>query len=129
MVLPHLLSMYQRTLLTEILIWSLFAMSLDVMYGYAGLLSFGHSAFFGVGAYGVALSIMHWHANLWLALLAAAVVSCLFTCAVAAFAVRAKGHYFVVITIVISLVMFFAAMGRRDITGGDDGLIFSRPPL
>jgi branched-chain amino acid transport system permease protein len=128
-VLPHLLSLYQRTLLTEILIWSLFAMSLDVMYGYAGLLSFGHSAFFGVGAYSVALTILHWQFTLWQALAAAALVSCLFAGAVAAFAVRVRAHYFVVITVVISLVLFFAAMGWREVTGGDDGLIFNRPPL
>jgi hypothetical protein len=50
--LPHLVTKSHRTLLTEILVWALFAVSFDVLYGYTGLPSFGHSAFFGVGAYG-----------------------------------------------------------------------------
>jgi branched-chain amino acid transport system permease protein len=129
LVLPHLLSTSQRSLLTEILVWALFAVSFDVLYGYTGLLSFGHSAFFGIGAYGLALSVIHLKAPLLLALAMAAVGACLFTCLVAAVAVRLSGHYFVVITIVVSLVLFFAAMGLREYTGGDDGLNFPRLQL
>jgi branched-chain amino acid transport system permease protein len=127
--LPHLVTKSHRTLLTEILVWALFAVSFDVLYGYTGLLSFGHSAFFGVGAYGLSLSVIHWGAPVPLAFLIGAAGAALFTCAVAALAVRLTGHYFVVITIVVSLVLFFAAMGLRSITGGDDGLNFPRPRL
>ncbi len=125
-LLPQLVTRAQRSLLTEILVWALFAVSFDVLYGYTGLLSFGHSAFFGVGAYALSLSVIHWGAPVPLAFLIGAAGTCLFTCLVAAIAVRLSGHYFVVITIVVSLVLFFAAMGLRNITGGDDGLNFPR---
>ncbi|MGH7332139.1 MAG: branched-chain amino acid ABC transporter permease [Candidatus Rokuibacteriota bacterium] len=129
LALPLLLTKAQRSLLTEILVWALFAVSFDVLYGYTGLLSFGHSAFFGVGAYALSLSVIHWGAPVPLAFLIAAAGACLFTCLVAAVAVRLTGHYFVVITIVVSLILFFAAMGLRNITGGDDGLTFPRLKL
>jgi branched-chain amino acid transport system permease protein len=129
LVLPHLATKSQRSLLTEILVWALFAVSFDVLYGYTGLLSFGHSAFFGLGAYGLSLSIIHWKVPPLLALVIAAVAVAVFTCLVAAVAVRLSGHYFVVITIVVSLVLFFAAMGLRGFTGGDDGLNFPRVRL
>ncbi len=125
-LIPHLVTRAQRSLLTEILVWALFAVSFDVLYGYTGLLSFGHSAFFGMGAYCLSLAVIHWHAPMPLALLLAAAGACLFTCLVASLSVRLSGHYFVVITIVVSLVLYFAAMGLRDITGGDDGLNFRR---
>jgi len=126
LALPYLVTKSQRSLATEILVWALFAVSFDVLYGYTGLLSFGHSAFFGVGAYALSLSVIHWGAPVPLAFLIGAAGACLFTCLVAAIAVRLSGHYFVVITIVVSLVLFFAAMGLRNITGGDDGLNFPR---
>jgi branched-chain amino acid transport system permease protein len=129
LVLPHFLGKAQRSLLTESLVWALFAVSFDVLYGYTGLLSFGHSAFFGLGAYGLSLSLIHWKVSLPVALGVAALVVCLFACLVAAVAVRLSGHYFVVITIVVSLVLFFAAMGLRQYTGGDDGLNFPRVRL
>jgi branched-chain amino acid transport system permease protein len=126
LALPQLVTRSQRSLLTEILVWALFAVSFDVLYGYTGLLSFGHSAFFGVGAYCLSLSVIHWGVPVPLAFLIGAAGAALFTCLVAAVAVRLTGHYFVVITIVVSLVLFFAAMGMRSITGGDDGLNFPR---
>ncbi len=129
LALPQLVTTSQRSLLTEIIVWALFAVSFDVLYGYTGLLSFGHSAFFGVGAYCLSLSVIHWGAPVPLAFLIGVVGATLFTCAVAAIAVRLTGHYFVVITIVVSLVLFFAAMGLRGITGGDDGLNFPRVRL
>lgn len=129
LVLPHLLTKSHRSLLTEILVWALFAVSFDVLYGYTGLLSFGHSAFFGLGAYCLSLSVIHLKAPLLLALALAALGACVFTCLVAVIAVRLSGHYFVVVTIVVSLVLFFAAMGLRQYTGGDDGLNFPRMRL
>jgi branched-chain amino acid transport system permease protein len=126
LVLPQLVTRAQRSLLTEVLVWALFAVSFDVLYGYTGLLSFGHSAFFGLGAYCLSLSVIHWHVPMPLALLIAAAGACLFTCVLAAVAVRLGGHYFAVLTIVVALVLYFAAMGLRQITGGDDGLNFRR---
>lgn len=129
LIVPQLITRAQRSLLTEILVWALFAVSFDVLYGYTGLLSFGHAAFFGLGAYCFSLSVIHWQAPLPVALTVAAAGACLFTCLLASVAVRLSGHYFAVMTIVVSLVLYFAAMGLRDITGGDDGLNFRRMQL
>jgi branched-chain amino acid transport system permease protein len=129
LLLPQLVTRAQRSLLTEILVWALFAVSFDVLYGYTGMLSFGHSAFFGLGAYCLSLSVIHWHASMPLALLIAAAGACLFTCLLGVVAVRLGGHYFAVLTIVVALVLYFAAMGLRHITGGDDGLNFRRVRL
>ena len=68
-VAPLLLSEYWRRLMTEILIWGLLAMSSDLLIGYTGMVSFGHSAFFGLGMYGAAAALLTSHPpNLWLAL-------------------------------------------------------------
>jgi branched-chain amino acid transport system permease protein len=83
---PQLVTRAQRSLLTEILVWALFAVSFDVLYGYTGLLSFGHAAFFGLGAYCLSLSVIHWHAPMPLALLIAALGAGLFTCLLASIA-------------------------------------------
>src|SRR5262249_9349007 len=92
LVLPQLVTRAQRSLLTEILVWALFAVSFDVLYGYTGLLSFGHSAFFGLGAYCLSLSVIHWHVPMPLALLIASAGACLFTCVLAAVAWRLGGR-------------------------------------
>src|SRR5207237_2625643 len=69
-IAPLVLPEFWRRFLTEILIWGLLAMSSDILIGYTGLISFGHSAFFGLGMYGAAAALL-WAkpANLWLALL------------------------------------------------------------
>src|SRR5215207_4853990 len=69
-VAPIVLPEFWRRFLTEILIWGLLAMSSDILIGYTGLVSFGHSAFFGLGMYGAAAALlMVKPANLWLAIL------------------------------------------------------------
>ncbi len=126
---PWLLGTYVRVFVTELLIWGLFAMAFDVIYGYAGMLSFGQSTFFGVGAYAVALAVIHAGAGLWAALLLAMVASAALAALVGYFAVRVSGHYFVIITVVFSLVFFRLALQYKEVTGGDDGLSFKVPDL
>src|SRR5260221_6824118 len=68
-VAPLILPVFWRRLLTEILIWGLLAMSSDLLIGYTGMVSFGHSAFFGLGMYGAAAALLHTNPpNLWPAL-------------------------------------------------------------
>ncbi|MBI3629388.1 MAG: branched-chain amino acid ABC transporter permease, partial [Candidatus Rokubacteria bacterium] len=62
--MPWYAGTYPVKLAQEILIWGIFAMSLDLLMGYAGLVSFGHSAFFGLGGYVAALALMHWSPSL-----------------------------------------------------------------
>ena len=79
-VFPLFAGAYPVKLLQEILIWGIFAMSLDLLMGYAGMVSFGHSAFFGLGMYGAAAALLTVSPpNLWLALLyaSAGVVLCI----------------------------------------------------
>jgi branched-chain amino acid transport system permease protein len=128
-VAPHVLGTFQRVLLTEILIWALFALAFDLLYGYAGMLSFGQATFFGFGSYAVTLGVLRWGLGLWPALLLGAGVSALVAWVVGFFAVRIRGHYFVIITVVFSLIFFFWALNWNWLTGGDDGLSFTVPDL
>src|SRR5207247_7503482 len=69
-VAPLVLQEFWRRFVTEILIWGLLAMSLDILIGYTGMVSFGHSAFFGLGMYGAAAALLTVRPpNLWLAIL------------------------------------------------------------
>src|SRR5262245_30292205 len=60
----------EKTLATQVLVFGLFAMSFNILLGYAGLLSFGHSTYFGLGAYGTALVLKWWHPHVLVAILA-----------------------------------------------------------
>ncbi len=121
-ILPLGLSSYQLGLLTKMLIFALFAMSLNLILGYAGLPSLGHAAYFGVGAYTVGLLAVKVVDNFWLdfgaGLLAAGVTSALF----GLLALRARGAYLLMITLALAQVLWGIAFGWRWLTGGDDGL-------
>ena len=121
-LLPLALSSYQLGLLTKMLIFALFAMSLNLILGYAGLPSLGHAAYFGVGAYTVGLLAVKVVDNFWLdfgaGLLAAGVTSALF----GLLALRARGAYLLMITLALAQVLWGIAFGWRWLTGGDDGL-------
>jgi len=120
--LPAVLSSYQLSLLTKMLIFGIFAMSLDLLLGYAGLPSLGHAAYFGVAAYTVGLLALRVANNFWIdfpaGLLMAAAVSALF----GLFALRTRGSYFLMITLALGQVLWGIAFGWRSLTGGDDGL-------
>ncbi|RTL55188.1 MAG: branched-chain amino acid ABC transporter permease [Bradyrhizobiaceae bacterium] len=116
-------------IISEILIWSLLAASVNLLLGYVGLLSFGQALYFGFGMYGVAIGISHFGLGLWPSLLLGIAASGLMAAFAGAFAVRLSWHYFAIITVVFSLIFYFAAMSAKGITGGDDGLSFSTPVL
>ena len=121
-VLPLALSTYQVDLLTKTLIFAIFAMSLNLSLGYAGLPSLGHAAYFGVGAYTVGLLALRVWNNFWVdmagGLAAAAVAAALF----GLLALRAEGSYLLMITLALAQVLWGIAFGWRRLTGGDDGL-------
>jgi branched-chain amino acid transport system permease protein len=120
--LPVLLREYYVALTTKMLIFALFAMSLDLLLGYTGLASLGHAAYFGIASYTVALLILRAGVNSGLAfpaaLAAAAVTGALF----APLALRARGSYFLMITFALSQVVWSIAFGWRTLTNGDDGM-------
>ncbi len=120
--LPWALSSYQLGLLTKMLIFAVFAMSLNLILGYAGLPSLGHAAYFGVAAYTTALLSLRVTANFWVdfaaGLVAAAITAALF----GLLALRAQGSYLLMITLALAQVLWGIAFGWRSLTGGDDGL-------
>jgi branched-chain amino acid transport system permease protein len=129
-VAPLVLPPFWRRFLTEILIWGLLAMSSDVLIGYTGMISFGHSAFFGLGMYGAAAALLAVRPpSLWLALgfgLVAAAVVAVF---VAYFATRLRDIYFSITTLVFSQIFYVIIFTWTEVTGGENGLQFRQPPL
>lgn len=129
MLLPRFLSSYYQGVLIEVLIFGLYCMGFDIIFGFTGLLNFGMSVFFGLGGYIALLSVVHLHAGLGGALLLTVTGSALFSAAYALLISRFKSHYFVAFTIVISMIFFYMAMAMRPITGADEGLTFAVPEL
>ena len=115
--------------IAEILIWSLLAASVNLLLGYVGLLSFGQALYFGFGMYGVAIGINQFGLGLWPAFFLGIAAATAMAAVAGAIAVRLTWHYFAIITVVFSLIFYFVAMSAKSITGGDDGLSFSAPPL
>jgi branched-chain amino acid transport system permease protein len=128
-VLPALGATFWVSIVTEILAWSLLAASVNLLLGYVGLLSFGQALYFGCGMYGVALSISAWEVGFWPALALGIIAASGMALVTGVFAVRLTWHYFAIITVVFSLIFYFAAMSMKWLTGGDDGISFSPPPV
>jgi branched-chain amino acid transport system permease protein len=97
-VLPLAAGPYPVKLVQEILIWGIFAMSLDLLMGYAGMVSFGHSAFFGIGAYTAALLLSKWP-GLLAALAAPALAAAIGALAIGFLSIRVGGVYFIMLTL------------------------------
>ncbi len=129
-VAPEILPEFWGHFLTEILIWGLLAMSSDILIGYTGLVSFGHSAFFGLGMYGAAAALMTTEPpSLWLAfaygLIAAAAVAAF----VAYFSTRLRDIYFAITTLIFSQIFYVMIFTWTQVTGGENGLTFNSPAL
>jgi branched-chain amino acid transport system permease protein len=129
-VAPLVLPEFWRRFVTEILIWGLLAMSCDILIGYTGMVSFGHSAFFGLGMYGAAAALLAVKpANLWLALLTGLVAAGVVAVFVAYFATRLRDIYFAITTLVFSQIFYVIIFTWTEVTGGENGLTFRQPPL
>lgn len=127
---PAVLSSYYLGLLTKMLIFALFAISLDVLLGYTGLPSLGHVAYFGLGAYTVGLLTLRVVQTFWINALAGLAVPTLVALAFNVLTLRARGTYFLMITLALAQVLWGIAFGWRSFTGGDDGLPgITRPTL
>lgn len=127
--LPALGTSFWVDIVAEILIWSLLAASVNLLLGYVGLLSFGQALYFGFGMYGVALSISIWEVGFWPALALGIIGASAMALVTGLLAVRLTWHYFAIITVVFSLIFYFAAMSMKWLTGGDDGVSFTPPPV
>jgi branched-chain amino acid transport system permease protein len=122
LALPHMLRQYYLGLVTRMLIFALFAMSLDLLLGYAGLASLGHAAYFGIASYTIALLTIRAGISSALAFPAALVASAVLGALFAPLALRARGSYFLMITFALAQVVWSAAFGWRTLTSGDDGM-------
>lgn len=122
LALVRLLPSYPTEMLTHVLIYAIFAMSLDLLVGYTGLPSLGHSAYFGFAAYVTALATLKLAAPFGIAapagLLAAVVVAAAFNL----LALRTARAYYLMITLALSQVLWSLAVSWTDLTGGDNGL-------
>ena len=117
-------------LASRVLIYALAAMGLNLLLGFTGGLSFGHAAYFGLGAYGTGLMLDNYTSNTLLALLVGTLTGGLAALLLGPIAVRRRGIYFSMITIAIGQMFYFIAVRWNSFTGGEDGLTgFSRQPI
>jgi branched-chain amino acid transport system permease protein len=122
LVLPLVVPGYQVSIATQILIFSVLAMSIDILAGFAGRTPLGHGAIFGVSTY----VVIYWTANLggslWvgmlLGILAATVVACVF----ALLAIRTSGVYFLLLTLALGMIVWGVCLRWTSVTGGENGL-------
>lgn len=106
----------------DIAAWALFAVALDLLLGYAGLLSFGHAAFWGGSAYVAGLAAVHWGLPFPLAVLVGAVFAMALAWPIGMLSVKRSGIYFAMVTLAFGQMLFFVVNQWRDLTGGENGL-------
>lgn len=116
---------------TDILIFSLFALSLNLLVGYAGMLSMGHGAFFAIGGYGAGLLVKHLGFTMLPAMLIGPVLAALAALVIGYFCVRLTHAYFIMLSLAFGQLVFTVIWKWQSATGGDDGLtgIMPHPAL
>jgi branched-chain amino acid transport system permease protein len=120
LVLPYVIS---APLASEILIWGIFGLGFNLLLGYTGVLSFGHAAYFGLGAYSAGLALRYWHASIWTAMGLGVLASMLLACFIGALAIKKRGVYFAMISLAFGQMLYFLALSPlKEITRGEDGL-------
>jgi branched-chain amino acid transport system ATP-binding protein len=126
---PHLgLSEFYTHLLVLMVIFAIFAMSLDILMGYGGLPSLGHAAFFGLAAYGVGIAMVKLALPWWQAVLVGLIASASFGAVFGLIALRTRGLYFLLITLALGQLLWGAANRWASMTGGFNGLPGIRRP-
>jgi len=119
---------YLLSLFTRVMIFAIAAIGLDLILGFGALVSFGHAAFIGIGAYAMGILASHGHEGLSTGLIAALSASALFALVTGAISLRTKGVYFIMITLAFGQMAFYTAASLRPY-GGDDGLTVARRSL
>lgn len=110
---------------SRILIFALAATSLNLILGFGGMVSFGHAAFVGVGAYAAGILMQHGFASAWLALALAFLVAGAFALLIGAISLRTRGVYFIMITLAFAQMLYYLMVSLKTY-GGDDGLPLAR---
>ena len=111
-----------KALAVNILIFGLFAMGFNLIYGSAGMLSFGHAALFGLGAYGCGVPIAKFGVPWFIGLPLGVVTAGLASVVIGWFATRSRGIYFAMVTLALSQVVYYVVFQWVSLTGGEDGL-------
>ncbi|SEA21245.1 branched-chain amino acid transport system permease protein [Thalassobacillus cyri] len=119
---PFILTSFHINLLTEILIFGIFALSLNVIVGYTGLVSLGHAAFFGAGAYTAGIIAQNISANLLFTLGGAVLLSVILACIIGLFCLKVSGFYFLMLTLAFSQMVYSFVYQSTGWTGGSNGL-------
>ncbi|OMP67282.1 branched-chain amino acid ABC transporter permease [Domibacillus epiphyticus] len=119
---PFFLSLFHLNLLIEILILGIFALSLNLLVGYTGLVSLGHAAFFGIGAYASGIVAKELSPNLIATLPVSLLVSILVSSIIGMFCMKVSGFYFLMLTLAFSQMIYSFIHQSTDLTGGTNGL-------
>jgi branched-chain amino acid transport system permease protein len=129
LLVPFVVPQYSLTVIVAALIFSLFAMSLDLMVGYCRLYSFGHAAAYGVGAYSAALILTHLQVPLLTGIALAVLVTVAIAVPIAWICTRSTGVSFAMLTLAFAQLGYAMLFRFRDLTGGSDGVVgIPRPP-
>lgn len=121
---------YLLDIVVLVLLWGALAGAWNVAGGYAGQVSLGHSAFFGLGAYAAAVTAIHWQLSAWIAMLIGAVLATIVGLLIGYLSNRLRGPYFALATIALSQVLLIVASRWRELTRGGEGIpIPFRPGL
>jgi branched-chain amino acid transport system permease protein len=125
---PMIGATFYLQLVAKIMILAIFAMSLDLLVGFTGLVSLGHAAFFGLGAYTLMLlSPDYQAANFWLSLLAATGMGALAALVIGGLTLRTSGVYFIMVTLAFAQMFFYYATGSKRLGGSDGAYIYVKP--
>ena len=109
-------------LATNALVWGLYALGFNLVYGYLGLLSFGHAALFGGGAYACGIALVRWGLPWWAAIGMGVLAGTAVALAMGLLATRTRGIYFAMVTLALSQCAYFVAYQASGWTGGENGL-------
>jgi branched-chain amino acid transport system permease protein len=120
LIFPFL--MPYHALSVNILIFGLYAVGFNLLFGYTGLLSFGHAAFLGVGSYLAGMAIVHAGWPWWVAILAGVASSCLAGLVLGFLAIRTRGIYFSMVTLALAQIVYYVFYKSEALTGGENGL-------
>ena len=121
-VAPSFLTSYWVGLVTQMMIFAILAMSLDILLGYTGLPSLGHAGIFGVAAYTVAVLSTAYHAGIWTCIASGILVGTLLSAALGLFVSHVRDVYFLMITLALGMVLWGLSYRWIPVTGGDNGI-------
>ncbi|NNE23732.1 MAG: branched-chain amino acid ABC transporter permease, partial [Rhizobiales bacterium] len=122
-VLPFVVQEFYLVLLTEVFVFALFAASLHLIMGNGGMVSFGHAAYFGLGAYGAGIALVYFNWPMEAALLAAPVIAVAGATVFGWFCVRLSGVYMAMLSLAFAQIVWSVVFQWTEMTGGEDGLV------